>query len=132
MAHERSGWAVGFTYFAAFMLMLIGVFQAIAGLAAILKDNFYVVGDNYAFKFDTTLWGWIHLGIGILLVLAGFGLFGGNVWARTIGVIVAMVSAVANFLFIPYYPVWSILMIVIDILVIWALTVRGRDVVAEG
>ena len=82
-------------------------------------------------KFDVTAWGWIHLIAGIVVLLAGFALFSGAVWARTVGVILALVSAIANFAWLPYYPVWSILIIAVDIAVIWALTVHGRDI-AEG
>jgi hypothetical protein len=126
-----SSWAVGFTFFAAFMMIMIGAFQMIAGLAAIFENEFFVVTQKYAFEVDVTAWGWIHLLIGLLLLSAGFGLYSGAVWARTVGVIMAIISAIANFLFLPYYPVWSILMIVIDITVIWALTAHGRDITAN-
>ena len=125
---ERSSWAVGWTVFAAFMMIMIGVFHAIAGLAGIIEDEFYAVTPNYVFEFDATTWGWIHLLLGIVIVLAGFGLFSGAVWARTVGVILALVSAVGNFAFIPWYPVWSIVMIAINVAVIWALTAHGRDI----
>ena len=80
-------------------------------------------------EFDATAWGWIHLIAGIIVLLAGFGLFSGAVWARTVGVIVATISAIANFIWLPYYPLWSLTIIAIDVFVIWALTVHGRDVV---
>jgi hypothetical protein len=114
--------------FAAFAMIMIGTFQAIAGLAGIIEDEFYAVTPNYVFEFDATVWGWIHLLLGIVIVLAAFGLFTGAVWARTVGVILALVSAIANFAFIPWYPVWSILIIAIDVTVIWALTAHGRDI----
>ena len=79
------------------------------------------------FSFDTTTWGWIHLIVGIVVILAGFGIFTGNVLARSVGVIVAVVSAIANFMWLPYYPIWSVIVIAIDIAVIWALTAHGRD-----
>lgn len=119
MAEQRSGWAVGWSYFAAVMLMLIGVFHAIAGIAAIAKNQFFVVGAEYVFKFDVTTWGWIHLIGGIIVFIAGIGVLSGNVAARTIGVIVAGISAILNFLWLPYYPVWSIVVIAIDVAVIW-------------
>ena len=127
-----SGWAVGLTAFAGFMMLLVGFFQAIAGFAALLEDEFYVIGQEYIFQFDTTTWGWIHLIVGIVVILAGFGIFTGNVLARTVGVIVAVVSAIANFMWLPYYPVWSVVVIAIDIAVIWALTAHGRDITAES
>lgn len=125
---ERSQWAVGWTMFAAFMMIMIGVFHAIAGLAGIIEDEFYAVTPNYVFEFDAAAWGWIHLLLGIVVVLAGFGLFSGAVWARTVGVILALLSAIANFAFIPWYPIWSIVIIAINVAVIWALTAHGRDI----
>jgi hypothetical protein len=117
--------------FAAFMMIMIGAFQVIAGLAAIFENEFFVVSQKYAFEVDVSAWGWIHLLIGLIILSAGFGLYSGAVWARTLGVIMAVISAIANFLFIPYYPVWSILIIVIDVTVIWALTTHGRDITAN-
>ena len=113
------------------MMIMIGFFQAFAGLAGIIENEFYVATPNYIFELDATTWGWVHLIIGIIILVAGFGLFTGAVWARTVGVILAGLSAIANFAFIPHYPVWSIVMIAVDITIIWALTVRGRDVVAD-
>jgi len=126
---EPSGWAVGWTYFAAMMMILIGIFHALAGLVAILDDEFYVTTRNYVLQFDTTQWGWIHLIVGVLVALSGGWLLKGSVFARTIGVIMALVSAVAGFAWIPYYPVWGILFVAIAVSVIWALTAHGRDVV---
>ena len=117
-----SGWAVGGITFAATMMTMIGIFQIIAGLVAIFDDGFYLVTENYTFDLDTTGWGWIHLLLGILLVLAGYGLFAGATWAVVTGIVLAGLSAVANFFFIPYYPFWSLLIIALDVWVIWALT----------
>jgi hypothetical protein len=120
-----SGWAVGGITFAGVMMILIGTFQAIAGLVAIIDDNFYVVGQNYTFDIDTTAWGWIHLLLGIVILLAGFYLFRGAAWAGVTAVVLAGLSAIANFFFIPYYPFWSLLMIAMAIWVIWSLTRPG-------
>lgn len=126
---EPSGWAIGWTFFAAFMMIMIGTFWVIAGLAGILEDDIYVLGQEYVFKFDVTTWGWIHLILGIVILLAGFGLFSGAVWARTIGVIMAVISSIVGFAWLPWYPVWGIIIIAISIGVIWALTAHGRDIV---
>ena len=83
-------------------------------------------------KLDITGWGWIHLVIGILVFLAGLGIFSGNVLARTVGVLVAIGSAIANFVWLPIQPVWSSIMIAVAVAVIWALTAHGRDIAAEG
>ena len=131
MSQQRSGAAVGWAMFAGIMMILIGVFHAIAGLSGILKDELVAVTPNYVLKFDVTTWGWIHLIGGIVVVLAGFGLFSGAVWARTVGVIIAAVSALVSFAWIPLYPIWSLVLIAIDVSVIWALTVHGRDITME-
>ena len=120
-----SGWAIGGITFAGVMMILIGSFQIIAGLVAIIDDNFYVVTKNYTFDIDTTAWGWIHLLIGILVLLSGIYLFAGRGWAAVTAVVLAVVSAVANFFFIPYYPFWSLLMIALAVWVIWSLTRPG-------
>ncbi len=131
MSEQRSWAAVGVTMFAALMLMLVGVFHAIAGLAGIFENEFYAVTPNYVFEFDVTVWGWIHLIWGVIVIVAGFSVLGGAVWARTIGVVLASLSALANFAFIPYHPLWSFVIIALDVAVIWALTVHGRDIAME-
>jgi hypothetical protein len=120
-----SGWAIGGTTFAATIMILVGIFQAIAGLAAILEDEFFVLTQNYVFDLDVTAWGWIHLLLGILVALAGYFLLAGRSWAAVTAIVLAMLSAIANFFFIPYYPFWSILMIALAVWVIWAVTRPG-------
>ena len=128
MAQRPSGWAVGWTTFAAFMMILVGGFHAIAGLVAIIDDQFYVATREYVFQFDRSTWGWIHLILGIVLVLSGMGLFSGAVWARTVGVLIALLSALVGFAWLPYYPAWGIVIILVAISIVWALTVHGRDI----
>ena len=128
MSEQPSGWAIGWISFAAFMMIIIGAFHAIAGLVAIVDDNFYVVGKDYIFQFDATTWGWIHLLVGIVVALAGIGLFSGAIWARTVGVILALISAIAAFAWLPYYPVWGIIILAMAVSVVWALTAHGRDI----
>ena len=125
---DPSAGAVGWTMFAGIMLIMIGFFHALAGLTGILKDEFYAATPNYFLKFDATTWGWIHLIGGVIVVLAGFGVFKGAVWARTVGVIIALISALVSFAWIPVYPIWGIIVIAIDVAVIWALTAHGRDI----
>ena len=117
-----SVWAVGGIVFAGTMLVMIGAFQFIVGLAAIIDDNFFTVAQHYPFDLKVTAWGWIHLGIGILLALAGIYVFVGRAWAQIVAIILAVLSAISNFFFIPYYPWWSIVVIGLDIWVIWALS----------
>ena len=121
-------WAIGFVFYAGIMLIITGIFGAIQGLAAIVEDAFYVVSPNYVFAFDVTAWGWVHLLVGLLAVAAGVFLFSGQLWARIVGIAAAALSAIANFAFIPYYPVWSVLIIALDVLVIWALACHGGEV----
>lgn len=122
----RAGWATGLALFAGVIMIMLGIFQAIAGLAAIIEDKFYVVTPNYAYQIDVTGWGWIHLIVGIFVVLAGVYVLSGRLWARIVGITIAVLSALANFFFIPYYPFWSLLIIALDVFVIWALaTYRG-------
>jgi len=120
-----SGWAIGAIGFAASLLILVGGFQVIAGLAAIIDDQFYVVTRNYAFNLDASVWGWVHLVLGVVLVGTGFGLFARRAWAGVTAIFLAMLSALANFFFIPYYPFWALVVIALDIWIIWALTRPG-------
>lgn len=126
-----SGMAVGLIYFAAVMMIMIGIFHAMNGFMAIVHKLFFHTPPNYVFAFNVSTWGWVHLIVGIAILLAGFGVLSGSVVARTIGVILALVSAIAGFAFIPYYPVMAIVFIAVDILVIWALTLHGRAVGAD-
>jgi len=121
-AEPVSGWAIGGMAFAATMLMIIGAFQVIAGLTAIFDDEFFVVARNYTFEVDTTVWGWIHLILGLMLLATGLGLFGRQAWAGITAIMLVSLSAIANFFFIPYYPFWAILVIALDVWVIWSLT----------
>ena len=93
-----------------------------------MANEFYVNTPNYLFKFDATRWGWIHLLVGLLVLLAGFAVLAGQTWGRVIGIVLAVFSAMANFAFIPYYPFWSLTIIALDVFVIWALATHGRDV----
>ena len=111
--------------FAATMLILIGIFQAIEGLVAIFDDDFYVVSPHYTFDLSVSAWGWIHLLLGISLVVTGYFLFARRPWAGVLTIMLAALSAVSNFFFIPYYPFWSILNVALALWVIWALTRPG-------
>jgi hypothetical protein len=120
--------AIGLTVFAGVMMIVLGVMQVMQGLVALFNDDFYVVGQEWVFEFDLTTWGWIHLLVGALLAVAGLFVFQGALWARLVGIAVAAVSIVLNFMWLPYYPIWSLLIIALDVFVIWALTVHGRDI----
>ncbi|MFH9616653.1 DUF7144 family membrane protein [Streptomyces pratensis] len=119
----RKSAASGWTVFAAVMMIFGGAMAVFEGIAAIAKDDLFVTTRNYVFQFSLTGWGWVHLILGIVVVLAGCALFSGALWARAVGVLLAGLLAVANFLWLPYYPFWSIVLIAINVFVIWALCV---------
>jgi hypothetical protein len=122
----RGTWA-GLTAFASTVMVLVGGFHALAGLTALVGDDFAVDTEGYLFGFDTTTWGWVHLVLGTLLVASGIALFTGAIWARAVGTLAAGVTALAAFLWLPLYPLWGALVLVLSIVVILAVTVHGRD-----
>jgi len=123
---EPSGWT-GWVVFAAFMMLMVGVFQVIEGLVALFDDGFYVASDKLVVNVNYNVWGTVHLLIGILLLLAGAGVLAGNLAARILAVAIAGFSAIVNLVFIGAYPVWSVIIITVDVLVIYAITVHGRE-----
>ncbi|MFH8758332.1 DUF7144 family membrane protein [Streptomyces atroolivaceus] len=123
----RKAAASGWTVFAAVMMIFGGAMAVLEGIAAIAKDDLFVTTDNYVFQFSLTGWGWVHLILGIVVVLAGCALFSGALWARAVGVLLAGLLAVANFLWLPYYPFWSIVLIAINVFIIWALCSPQKD-----
>ncbi|CBG75122.1 hypothetical protein F3K40_41145 [Streptomyces sp. LBUM 1478] len=132
-ASKRSRpFAEGLTVFAAIMLMIAGVLGVCRGIMAIAEDEVFVSTRNYVFQFDLTGWGWVHLALGAVAVLVSLGLFQASLWARIAGVAIAGLIIIANFLSLPYYPVWSIVMIAFSAFIIWALCVVKRDDPADS
>ena len=123
---ERTRWT-GWIVFAGVMLIISGVLNAFYGLIAILNDDWVVWTNRASLYLDLSKWGWVHLIIGLIVVLSGIGVFSGNVLARTVGVIAASLSLIANFFFIPAYPLWAIIVATIDVIVIWALIAHGSE-----
>jgi hypothetical protein len=123
---ETTGW-VGWSVFAAVMMFLAGGLNALYGLVAVLNDDWVVWTNRADVYLDLSTWGWVHMILGVLVVLAGVGVLSGNVLGRTVGVILACLSILANFFFIPVYPFWAITIITVDALVIWALTAHGSE-----
>lgn len=121
---ERSAWT-GWVFFAAILMIIQGSFHMITGLVALFKDEVILVGANNVWLFNLTTWGWGFLLTGLLLVVAGFSLFGGGFFGRTIAILAAIWSMIVNFAFIPIYPFWSILIIILDLVVIYAVVAHG-------
>lgn len=119
---SRSAWAAGGTVFAGILLVVAGVMAVLEGIVGIAKDSVYVVtrGD-YVYKFNVTAWGWIHLVLGVIAVIVGACLLQGAAWARFAGIAIASLALLANFMFLPYQPAWSLIMIGIYVFVIWSL-----------
>ena len=121
-----TGW-IGWVYFAAFMLIAVGFFQTILGFTAILNDEWFVKVGGTLLLLDYTTWGWIHLILGIVSMVVGTGLFNGSTWARVVAVNLVMFNFLAQFAFVSVYPIWSIIIMVVDVLVLYALTVHGAE-----
>jgi hypothetical protein len=126
---RKSRWATGLVLFAGVVMMVAGVWHALAGIGALLDDEVYVATPGYVYSFDLTRWGWIHLLLRIVVAAAGFAVVMGMTWARVVGIALASLSMVANFMFVPYYPLWSLLIIALDIAVIWALITYRTDLI---
>jgi len=127
----KQEWATGLTAFGAVMLFLVGLLDIFRGIMAIAEDDIFVTTRQYAFKFDLTGWGWVHLALGAVAVIVSIGLLRTATWARVAGVAIAGLVIVANFLSLPYYPVWSVVMIAISGFIIWALCVLERGNIFE-
>jgi hypothetical protein len=126
-SQARTGW-LGWVYFAALIMVLVGFFHAVTGLVAMVDDTFYLVTEgDLVISVDYTVWGLVHLLIGVIVVVAGAAVIRGKTWGRTIGIIMAVLSAIANMAFIAAYPWWSIIIIALDVIVIYALAVHGRE-----
>jgi hypothetical protein len=114
--------------FASFMMIMAGSFQAIEGLVAIFDDGFYHVTENgLVVNVDYSVWGWTHLLLGALLIICGIGVLAGNIVARVVAILLAGLSALVNLVFLEAYPIWGILIITVDVLVIYSLVVHGRE-----
>ncbi|MEI7033694.1 DUF7144 family membrane protein [Streptomyces pratensis] len=122
-----SPWAAGGTMFAGLLLFVDGVLGVLKGIAGIATNDVYRVIDDYVFKFSVTSWGWVHLILGVVLILVGLGILKGAAWARGAGVGLASLNLIANFMWLPYTPVWAIVTIAIDVFVIWALCTDRAD-----
>lgn len=123
-ASTKGQWALGISGFAGIMLVMVAALEILQGLAAVADDEVYVTGINYIYQFDVTTWGWIHIVLGAIAVGVGIAIMLGQTWGMIGGIGIAFISTLTNFAFIPYYPVWSILIVAFNIAVIWALCGR--------
>ena len=124
---RTSGWATGLTVAAAAFMVIGGVWHALTGIAALLHDEVYINAPEYTYSFDLTGWGWTYLLLGILVAGAGFAVLKGQMWARIVGILLAGLSMIVNFMFLPHYPLWSLVIIAVDVGVIWALATYRRE-----
>jgi hypothetical protein len=137
MSYGSRWTAMGFTAFAAALMIMAGIWGFLVGISALAKDHVFVTAPQYTYKIDVTGWGWIHLILGVVVAIGGLCLLLGQTWARALAVFLAVCSAIAQFLFLPYYPLWSILIIALDVFIIWAVLTGGsresrRQAAREG
>ncbi|KJF19783.1 hypothetical protein C7T36_00920 [Rhodococcus sp. AD45-ID] len=116
----RSGIATGTNFAAAALLFIVGIISLLQGISAVANDDLFVVGVNYVYEFDVTTWGWIHIALGVVGLAIAIGMMMAATWARIAAILIAALSIIANFLWLPHYPLWSILIIALDVIVIWA------------
>lgn len=121
-----TGW-VGWIWFAALMLVLLGTYNLIEGLAAIFEDEIFATTSTGLLVLDLTAWGWVHAVVGALQVLVGLAMFSGATWPRVVAIILVMINAVAQLAWLNAHPVWSVIVIAMDVLVLWALVVHGAE-----
>jgi hypothetical protein len=125
-----TAWA-GAIVFGACVMVVLGTFNVIQGLYAIFEDEFYTIADGQVLLVDLTVWGWVFLIFGVIQVLAGWQLMKGATWARVVVMVLVGLNAASQMLFLPAYPLWSILIIALDMLVLWAVTFHGAEMREE-
>ncbi|WP_072691216.1 DUF7144 family membrane protein [Rhodococcus marinonascens] len=126
-SNVKQGFAEGASFAAGVLLATVGVLQAFQGIAAIARDDIVVVGTEYIYTWSVTGWGWVHLVVGVLIALTGLALIAGQTWARGAAIVIAGLSIIVNFLWLPYYPWWSMVIIALDVVVIWAVSTWDND-----
>ncbi len=123
----KQGFAEGTTFAASILLLVGSVISVLYGISAVAKDDMFIVGTEYIYKFNLTTWGWIAIVLGVVGVVIAIGLFTGAFWARAAAIVIAALSIVANFLWLPYYPWWSVIVIALDVVIIWAIVTWQTD-----
>lgn len=126
---RAAAWAVGGWVLAAWLMILLGIWSVLVGIAAIARDEVFITTPGYTYGVDLTGWGWIHLVLGVIVLAAGLSLFSGAAWARAVGIILAVLVAIDYFLFLPLHPLWSVVVIALSIFIVWSLaTASPRDI----
>ena len=119
---------VGWVWFAGVVLLMLGLFNAISGLvAAFSPEKLVGLGEQGIVVLDVSTWGWVHLVVGILLVLVGFALLAGRGWARLVAIVLVVLNVLTQFVALPASPWWSLVTIVLGLFVLWALVVHGDE-----
>jgi len=117
--------------FAATMFAIVGVFNFIQGLVFLVEDTWTVLTPDSILVFDLTTWGWILLILGVVEMIVSWGILSGQTWAQVVGIIIASVAIVLNVLSLSIYPIWGLIALVLQVLVIWALAVHGDEVATQ-
>ena len=126
-ASRPSGW-VGWVVFAGVVMITLGAFHIIDGLVALFEKGFYSVSSSHlVVHVNYSAWGGAHLALGALFILVGFGVLVGQTWARVVGIALAVISAIINLAFLAAYPVWGVILIALDIVIIYALAMHGGE-----
>jgi hypothetical protein len=121
VSSARTAWATGGVLFAGMVMILGGLFQFFEGIAAIAKDNVFLAAPKYTLRLNITSWGWIHVILGLLIIIVGYFLLTGSLWARMTAMFLVAVQLFTNFFFLPYYPIWALVIIALDVFVLWSL-----------
>ncbi|MGF0169905.1 DUF7144 family membrane protein [Streptomyces sp. Marseille-Q5077] len=122
----------GITVLAAALMIFGGAMAIFEGIAAIAEDDLFLATRHYVFEFSLAGWGWVHLIMGIVLVIAGCSVLSGALWARFFGVFVAGLGGLANFLWVPYYPLWALTLVAVNLFVVWALCAGMHREAGDG
>lgn len=123
---EVTGW-VGWVYFAGILMLVQSLFQAMIGFVALARSDLFVVTSSNILFFNYDVWGWVHLVLALVLLTAGLSVINGGLWGRTIGVLLAIFALFTNLAFLPAYPVWAVIAIVFDVVILYALIVHGKE-----
>lgn len=124
---RKSAWAAGGVTFAGVLMGMNGILHILQGIAAIAKDDVYARVGDYTYRINLTGWGWILVMLGAVTAVTGWGILTREAWARLTGILIAALSIIAQFMFLPYAPLWGLIVIAVDLFVIWALSVYKPD-----